>query len=206
MLVDGFFHADPHPGNLLVAPDGRLVLLDFGMVVRVPRETRLALVRTVFAAIRRDVDEIIRGFQTLGILAADADLAPIRALAAKLLALASAHATVPEKMEQLLADEVMHALYDAPVTLPSDLVYFARAAALIEGLGTRYDPYFNPIDFATPIALRLRGRILTSLRVEPPEYEWAAFVGGLLGEVARVAHQAGRELVTIVGQRLLGAA
>ena len=206
MLVDGFFHADPHPGNLLVAPDGRLVLLDFGMVVRVPRGTRLALVRTVFAAIRRDVDEIIRGFQALGILAADADLEPIRDLAGRLLALASAHATVPEKMEQLLADEVMHELYDAPVTLPSDLVYFARTAALIEGLGTRYDPYFNPIDFATPVALRLRGRILASLSAEPPEYEWAAFVGGLLGEVARVAQRAGRELVTIVGQRLLGAA
>ena len=45
MLVDGLFHADPHPGNLLVAPDGRIILLDFGMVVPVPRETRWHLIR-----------------------------------------------------------------------------------------------------------------------------------------------------------------
>ena len=209
MLVDGLFHADPHAGNLLVAPDGRLVLLDFGMVVRVPRETRLTLITTVFAAIREDVDGVIQGFRVLGVIEPGAPLEPIRALAVRLLALSRVRATTTERMQLMLADAVMQELYDAPVTLPSDMVYFARTAALIEGIGTRYDPYFNPIEFASPIALSMRGRIMRSLR-DPALNgratvdEWAPAIGALLGAVAGVAVRAGREIAALVGAQMLG--
>ena len=212
MLVDGLFHADPHPGNLLVTREGQLVLLDFGMAVRVPRELRLRLVETVFASIRGDVPAIVRGFQSLGIILPDADRAAIEALVHKLLAIANERTGSREKLERLLADQVLHELFDAPVVLPSDLVYFARTASLIEGLGTRYDPHFNPIDFAGPIALRLRGRILASLRdpaAPRPSWgrdgDWIVEIGGLLGDVAGVVQRAGRELVTIFGERVMGA-
>ncbi|HEX2718613.1 MAG TPA: AarF/UbiB family protein [Gemmatimonadaceae bacterium] len=212
MLVDGLFHADPHPGNLLVTKEGKLVLLDFGMAVRVPRELRLRLVETVFAAIRGDVSGIVRGFQSLGIILPDADREAIEALVEKLLAIANERTETREKLERLLADQVLHELYDAPIVLPSDLVYFARTASLIEGLGTRYDPHFNPIDFAGPIALRLRGRIMASLRdpnAPRPTWgrdgDWFVEIGGLLGDVAGVVQRAGRELVTIFGERMLGA-
>ena len=66
MLEDGVFHADPHAGNLLVDPAGRIVLLDFGMVLEVERETRRRLVQTVLAAARQDVDGVINGFYELG--------------------------------------------------------------------------------------------------------------------------------------------
>ena len=206
MLVDGLFHADPHPGNLLVAEDGRLVLLDFGMAVRVDRDLRLRLIETVFASIRGDVEGIVRGFEALGIIQPGADPSAIRSLVAKLLAIASQHTVTRERMAQLLADEVMHELFDAPVVLPSNLVYFARTASLIEGIGTRYDPHFNAIEFASPIAMRLRPQILASLRGEavPARQDWAAQLGGLLGEVAGVMHRAGREIAGIVGGRLFG--
>ena len=58
----------------------------------------------------------------------------------------------------MLADRVMHALYDFPIVLPRDMVYFARTASLIEGVGTRYDPYFQAIPVASPIVLRMRSR------------------------------------------------
>jgi predicted unusual protein kinase regulating ubiquinone biosynthesis (AarF/ABC1/UbiB family) len=205
MLVDGLFHADPHPGNLLVAPDGRLVLLDFGMTVRVPRELRLRLVNTVFAAIRGDVEGIVAGFASLGIIEPGADPAAIRSLVRKLLAIASQRTVTRERIEQLLADEVLHELFDAPIALPSDLVYFARTASLIEGLGTRYDPHFNAIEFASPIAIKLRGRIMASLRgttAPPAADEWVVALGGFLGEVAGVVQRAGKEIASIVGARL----
>ena len=206
MLVDGLFHADPHPGNLLVVEDGRLVLLDFGMAVRVERDLRLRLIETVFASIRGDVEGIVRGFEALGIIQPGADPEAIRSLVAKLLAIASQHTVTRERMAQLLADEVMHELFDAPVVLPSNLVYFARTASLIEGIGTRYDPHFNAIEFASPIALRLRPQIVASLRGEaaPLRPDWASQLGGLLGEVAGVMHRAGREIAGIVGGRLFG--
>jgi predicted unusual protein kinase regulating ubiquinone biosynthesis (AarF/ABC1/UbiB family) len=206
MLIDGLFHADPHPGNLLVAPDGAVVLLDFGMVVPVPRETRWHLVTTVFAAIRQDADGVLAGFRSLGLLTAGAEEARVRELVGILLALARRRTTATERM-QLLADEVLETLYDWPVLLPSDLVYFARTAALIEGLGTRYDPRFNAIAFATPIALRLRRRILASLGGLPlPAADLPTVVGGALGRVARILTLAGLELADVVRDRLAAVA
>ena len=198
MLVDGLFHADPHPGNLLVAPDGRIVLLDFGMVVPVPRETRWHLIQTVFAAIRKDVDGLVAGFDALGVIERGADLEQLKGLARALLDLAHSHTTVPERIEMLLADEVMGTLYDWPVTLPREMVYFARAAALIEGLGVHFDPRFSPIVFATPIALRMRRRILASLGDRPTRdpNEWVYALSGVLGTVAGIMTRAGRSFLT----------
>ena len=168
MLLDGLFHADPHPGNLLVTPDGKLVLLDFGMVVRVAPETRLSLIRTVLAAVRKDADGIVEGFQQLGLIAPNADLAEIDRLVNILLDTAYRQdTTTQDRIRIMLADRVMHALYDFPVVLPRDMVYFARTASLIEGVGTRYDPYFQAIPVASPIVLRMRSRILRSLGETP---------------------------------------
>jgi predicted unusual protein kinase regulating ubiquinone biosynthesis (AarF/ABC1/UbiB family) len=207
MLIDGFFHADPHPGNLLVAPDGRVVLLDFGMVIPVPRELRWHLVSTVFAAIRRDVDGIVAGFRALGVIDPSADPIQVRELAERLLAIAYHPSSMQERI-QLLADEVMATLYDWPVRLPSELVYFARTTTLIEGLGVRYDPHFNPIKFASPIALRLRREILYSLgRGELPPIDMATVVGTVLGKVAREVVRVGETLLSRVteGLRTMGA-
>ena len=201
MLVDGLFHADPHPGNLLVAADGTIVLLDFGMVVPVPRETRWHLVTTVFAAIRQDAEGVLAGFRALGLVTPDADEALLRELVGILLALARQRTTATERM-QLLADEVMATLYDWPVLLPSDMVYFARTAALIEGLGTRYDPRFNAIAFASPIALRMRRRIFASLGGLPVVPDLPTAVGAALGRVARIVSDAGRELAGVMREQL----
>ena len=210
MLVDGLFHADPHPGNLLVAPDGRVVLVDFGMVVRVPVELRRVLMRTVYAGIRRDVDGIVDGFYALRLVdEALADRATITTLVAKLLGLAHEELTGVEKAAkaEVLAGEVLRELNGWPILLPREMVYFARTAALIEGLGTRYDPYFNPIVFASPIALRMRPRVLAALGETdtgvPVELgDIAAAAGGLLGAVAGVVYRATREIAAIVKERV----
>jgi predicted unusual protein kinase regulating ubiquinone biosynthesis (AarF/ABC1/UbiB family) len=183
MLVDGLFHADPHAGNLLFTPGGRLVLLDFGMMVRVKPEIRLSLIRTVFASIRRDPRAVADGFYELGLIAPGADPAEITRLAELLVAMASTRSTTQQRLETMMADRVMRSLYDFPVILPRDLVYFARTAALIEGIGTRYDPYFNAVEVGTPLVLRMRSRILRSLGTEaqPSIEEWASAAGWMAG-------------------------
>ena len=204
MLVDGLFHADPHPGNLLVQDDGTLVLLDFGMVVRVPRETRRELMQTVLSAIRQDAEGVVEGFYALGIILPEADRTTIVALARRLMALATERTTTEERIQRMLADEVMHTLYDWPVVLPREMVYFARTAALIEGIGTRYDPHFNAIDVSAPLVLRLRPLIVASLRGDagaPPE-DWPTVVGGVLGRVAGIVARASRDVATVIGEEL----
>jgi predicted unusual protein kinase regulating ubiquinone biosynthesis (AarF/ABC1/UbiB family) len=214
MLVDGLFHADPHPGNLLVAADGRLVLLDFGMVVRVPLATRRRLVDTVYASIRRDVDGVVDGFFALGLVVPGTERATIRALVDTLMSLAYADLTGQERLDRVAA-EVMATLHDWPVQLPRDLVYFARTAALIEGLGARYDRNFNALTFAAPVALGMRRRVLAALGDRRPAGalgplgalgadvpDWVADVGVAIGEVAVVVARAGREIADVLRHRL----
>jgi predicted unusual protein kinase regulating ubiquinone biosynthesis (AarF/ABC1/UbiB family) len=208
MLIDGLFHADPHPGNLLVAPDGRVILVDFGMVVRVPVELRRLLMRTVYAGIRRDVEALVDGFYALRLVdEALADRATITTLVSTLLGLAYEEMTGVEKAAkaEILAGEVLRELNGWPILLPREMVYFARTAALIEGLGTRYDRRFNPLLFAGPIALRLRPRVMAALG-EPAGAavelgDIAAAAGSLLGEVAAVVYRASREIAAIVKER-----
>lgn len=197
MLVDGLFHADPHPGNLLWRDDGTLVLLDFGLVVRVPRATRRALIRTVFAAIRKDPAGVVDGFYALGVVQPGVPRATVEQLVGALLGIAFERTTALERMEfvqrELLADRVLAALYDFPVTLPPDMVYFARTAALIEGIGARYDPRFNALTVAAPIALRRRREILASLDGELAPRETHGILA-LLGEAGSIVARAAREL------------
>jgi predicted unusual protein kinase regulating ubiquinone biosynthesis (AarF/ABC1/UbiB family) len=207
MLVHGLFHADPHPGNVHVAPDGRIILLDFGMVVRVPLELRRELVAAIFAAIRKDPDALSESFHRLGLVATGADPLVIRRLAATLLSVANQRTTTRERVE-LLTNEVLAELYDWPIVLPSRLVYFARTASLIEGLGTHYDSHFNALAFATPIALSLRAPILESLYPEGsrPEMDTARAVGAAIGAVARILRQASRDVFDAVRDAIAEAA
>ncbi len=202
MLMDGLFHADPHPGNLLVSPDGRIVLLDFGMCVRVPIEQRAILVRAVMAAVRKDAAAVADGFEALGIVAPGADPAEIRRLVQVLLDLAYS-GKGPQEAARVLAEEVMRELYDWPIVLTGEMVYFARAAALIEGLGARYVENFNPIAFASPIVVRMRHHIFATLQMDGgPPVDWPEALGAIAGDAAKIIRNAGRELATVVGSSL----
>ena len=187
MLVDGLFHADPHPGNLMVAPDGRIVLVDFGMTVRVPIETRRALMHTSVAAVRKSAPAVAAGFVELGLIVPGTDQATVEWLAELLIKNAYARSTTAERIESLLADRVMKTLFDFPVVMPQHLVYFGRTAALIEGIGTRYDPYFQVVPIASPVIMRMRSRIMRSLgeRVELQVEDIAAAAGYAVGRAAR---------------------
>lgn len=186
MLRDGVFHADPHPGNLLVADDGALVLLDFGMVIDVDTVTRRALFDTVLAAIRRDVPRTVAGFYSLGLVTPGTPVETMEALAETLLEIAYGSGTTAERA-QVLADRVMRELFDWPIVLPGELVYFARTAALIEGVGARYDASFNSIAVASPVVLRMRGEIMRTLFAGEPGEDGLVSVARGLGAIAGTA-------------------
>lgn len=168
MLEDGVFHADPHAGNLLVDPEGRLVLLDFGMVLQVERETRRRLVETALAAARQDVDGVINGFYELGILDPDVDRGTVRDAAQSLMAVSLRDDVSPRQIQRLV-EQVLQTFYEWPLMLPSNLVYFGRAGVLVEGIGLRYDPNFNALAMARPVLGRSATRLLHGFLEQDPQ-------------------------------------
>ncbi|HEY6947493.1 MAG TPA: AarF/UbiB family protein [Gemmatimonadales bacterium] len=195
MLEDGFFHADPHPGNLLVDARGRLVMLDFGMVLQVERETRARMVRTVAAAVRQDVDGVINGLYELGILDPDVDRGTVRDAAQELMGVALRDDVSPRQMQRIVED-VLRTFYDWPLMLPSDLVYFGRAAVLVEGIGLRYDPDFNTLAAARPVVARSAGRLMQGLlgaEGRPRMAEWGLDAAAAVRTVRDLLRRVERE-------------
>src|SRR5688500_3593116 len=162
MLVDGVFHADPHPGNLLIDPEGRLVLLDFGMVIRIEQETRARLVSTVMSAVRQDVDGVIAGFSELGLLDPEVDRGTVRDAARAIMKVAFTPDAQPRQIQRIV-NEVLDTFYRWPIMLPSELVYFVRAAGLVERIGFRFGPEIYGVQCAVPIVRKLRPALMSTM-------------------------------------------
>jgi predicted unusual protein kinase regulating ubiquinone biosynthesis (AarF/ABC1/UbiB family) len=159
MLITGYFHADPHPGNLLVNPQGELILLDFGMVKRIPNDTRIAIIELIKAANEQDYELYISANKRLGTIAYEAPTAELAEFTAKMFAIFSDNNLSSESMQQL-AYEVLESTKDLPFKLPSDVIYILRVSAIIEGLGTTYIENFNGIKDILPI---LKSNLLKAL-------------------------------------------
>lgn len=150
MLVKGFFHADPHPGNLLVTPEGQLVLLDFGMVSRIPQDMRQAMIYAVKAAYERDYQLLVGATRRMGMLTEEADGADLSRIAENLFGIFDSDHLDATSMQEL-AFGVLEVLHDQPFKLPQDVIYVMRVSSLIEGLGTQHVKNFNGIKDILPI-------------------------------------------------------
>ncbi len=159
MLVKGFFHADPHPGNLLVREDGRLVLLDFGMVKRLPASMRVAMIEMVKAAHEQDYEVFIASCKRLGVIAASAPETEMRDLAERMFDIFGNENLSAASM-QALAFDVLESMRGFPFKFPQDIVYVMRASSLIEGLGTSYIENFNGVKDILPVLLKNLRRAL----------------------------------------------
>lgn len=164
IFEQGFFHADPHPGNLFVEPLGgaswRLVFVDFGMVGRVSAQVKDALREVAVAVGTRDADRMIRASQMLGVLLPGADLERVRQAE-----LALFDRFWGKSMRELVsmdlreAHEFMHQfrdlMFELPFQLPSDLIYLGRCVAILSGMCTGLDPDFNLFEGLAPFARQL---------------------------------------------------
>lgn len=150
MLLKGFFHADPHPGNLLVNTKGELILLDFGMLKRVPTQTRIAIIELIKAANEGDYELYISANKRLGTIAYEAPTSELAEFTSRMFEIFKNDNLDSESMQQL-AFEVLASTKDMPFKLPSDAIYILRVSAIIEGLGTTYIENFNGVKDILPI-------------------------------------------------------
>jgi predicted unusual protein kinase regulating ubiquinone biosynthesis (AarF/ABC1/UbiB family) len=169
MLVQGYFHADPHPGNLLVSPQGKLVLLDFGMVKRVSNPTRIAIIELLRAANEQDYEAYISASKRLGTVAYDAPTAELAEFTERMFEIFANDALDSSSMQEL-AFQVLEQTRNLPFKLPQEAIYILRVSAIIEGLGTTYIENFNGIKDILPIlqrniprALGMKDSLLSSI-------------------------------------------
>jgi hypothetical protein len=178
------------------------------MVVRVETEMRRTLIRTAMAAVSRNATGVIDGFYELGIVEPGTDMSTIHRLVDVLLGMAfdgvaSADIATRILSDRSLADDVMRTIYDWPIILRGELVYFGRAVALIEGIGARYVPGFNPVSFAAPVILRHRRAVLAAMGDDPgARADLGVLLGKLAGDITTVVVNAGKQIVATVVRQL----
>ena len=133
LLSNAIFHADPHPGNISVTKEGRLILYDFGMVGRIDEQTRMRLVRLYLALIEQDPPRTVRVMNSLGMLAPDANMELIeRAIELSVQAL---HGQKPDQMEvESLMEIANRTMSNFPFLLPKNLALYLRMTSIIEGI------------------------------------------------------------------------
>ncbi|MBD0334161.1 MAG: AarF/ABC1/UbiB kinase family protein [Cyanobacteria bacterium Co-bin13] len=178
LLNDGFFHADPHPGNIAVSPSGALIFYDFGMMGQVQPMTRQRLMGTFMGIAQRNADQVMNSLVDLGALVEMEDMGPIRRSIQYILDNLMDR-PFEEQSVNAISDDLYAIAYDQPFRFPATFTFVMRAFSTLEGVGKGLDPEFNFMEAAKPFA--------TQLIMAPGNS--SETTNSLLGELSRQAAQ-----------------
>jgi predicted unusual protein kinase regulating ubiquinone biosynthesis (AarF/ABC1/UbiB family) len=191
LLEDGFFHADPHPGNLRVMDDGRMAFFDFGMVGRITPQMQSMMIDAFFHIVERDVKGLTQDLINLNFLSKGVDRNSIRLVVEKLFS-DYLNLKLGEVRFKELTYELAEVVYEYPFTIPANFTYVMRAIMTLEGIGLTMDPNFSFFDVAKPYAkefmLKREGRYFRDLLIkkliygEDHEIQW-----GKMWKLAKIA-------------------
>jgi predicted unusual protein kinase regulating ubiquinone biosynthesis (AarF/ABC1/UbiB family) len=166
LLEDGFFHADPHPGNLLVMDSGHLAFFDFGMVGRITPKLQTQMIDAFFHVVGRDVKGLGQDIINLNFLKPGVDPETVRPVVESLFTHYLNLKLGDVNFKELTYD-LAEVIYEYPFRLPSNFTYIMRALMTLEGIGVVTDPGFSFFETAKPFAkefmLRREGRMFRKL-------------------------------------------
>ncbi|MDB9348093.1 ABC1 kinase family protein [Nodularia spumigena] len=155
LLEHGFFHADPHPGNLLATPEGKLAYLDFGMMSEVQPPQRYGLIEAIVHVVNRDFEGLANDYVKLDFLSPETDLTPIIPAFARVFADAQG-ASVADLNIKSITDELSALMYEYPFRVPPYYALIIRSLVTLEGIAIYIDPEFKVLSEAYPyVAKRL---------------------------------------------------
>lgn len=155
LLNDGFFHADPHPGNIAVSPEGgALIFYDFGMMGRIKTNVREQLMETLFGISQKNADRVVTSLVELGALSPTDDMGPVRRSVQYML---DNFMDKPFENQSVaeISDDLYEIAYDQPFRFPATFTFVMRAFSTLEGVGKGLDPEFNFMEVAKPFALQI---------------------------------------------------
>ena len=165
LLEFGFFHADPHPGNLFVLPDGRMAFIDFGMMDQLQQNTKETLVDSVVHLINKDYDQLALDFVKLGFLSPETNIKPI--IPALEMVLGDIIGTsVKDFNFKTITDSFSELMYEYPFRVPAQFALIIRSLVTQEGIALSLNPDFKIVDVAYPyVARRLLNGETPALRL-----------------------------------------
>jgi predicted unusual protein kinase regulating ubiquinone biosynthesis (AarF/ABC1/UbiB family) len=158
LLDHGFFHADPHPGNLLAMHNGKLAYLDFGMMSQVKDYQRYGLLEAIVHLINRDFDGLAKDFVKLEFLTPDTDLTPIIPAFSAVFngSMGTSGTNVAELDFKSITDQLSGVMYEYPFQVPAYYALILRSLVTLEGIAVVVDPEFKVMSKAYPyVAKRL---------------------------------------------------
>ncbi|WP_293351161.1 MULTISPECIES: AarF/ABC1/UbiB kinase family protein [unclassified Microcoleus] len=149
LLIDGFFQADPHPGNLAVTEDGSLIFYDFGMMAEVKSLAKDEMVKTFFAVLRKDTDRVLDTLIAIGLVEQMPDMMPVRRLIAFLL-----DKFIDKPIDFQAFNEIKNELYimfeQQPFRLPAEMMFIVKSLTTLDGIARTLDPHYNFLLCAQP--------------------------------------------------------
>lgn len=162
LLENGFFHADPHPGNLLAMNDGKLAYLDFGMMSNIKPHQRYGLIEAIVHLVNRDFEALAHDYVQLEFLTPDTDLTPIVPALTDVFGNALG-SSVAELNFKKITDQMSEMMYDFPFRVPAYYALIIRSMVTLEGIAIGIDPNFKVLSKAYPYVAK---RLLTDPSLE----------------------------------------
>jgi predicted unusual protein kinase regulating ubiquinone biosynthesis (AarF/ABC1/UbiB family) len=160
LLQDGFFHADPHPGNLAVSPSGNLIFYDYGMMAEVKTMAKDQMVKTFFAVLRKDTNEVVDTLMSMGFIEPVGDMSPIKRMLKFVLDRFTERPVNINEFEQIKG-EVVAIFEKQPFRLPPQMTYLLKSLTTLDGIARILDPEYNFTTAAQPFVKSIvlaRGR------------------------------------------------
>ncbi len=154
LLHDGFFHADPHPGNIAVSGEGALIFYDFGMMGRIKSNIREGLMQTLFGIAQKDAGRVVDSLIELGALAPSDDMGPVRRSVQYMLD-HFMDKSFENQSVAAISEDLYELAYDQPFRFPATFTFVMRAFSTLEGVGKGLDPDFSFMEVAKPYAMEL---------------------------------------------------
>lgn len=200
VMIDGYFHGDPHPGNIFVLADQRIAFIDFGVVGRLSSEAMDDLADLFIGIIRRDMERVVAAMIHLGAVDDQSDLRRLRSDIATMIDRHYGKSLKDIKAATILGESFQLAQRHH-IRMPSNLLLLGKALLAIEGLGERLDPDFNVLEIAEPFARKLLAKrydpVNVARRLASELLHWTDIARRLPDRVDRIVDQIDRGRLSI---------
>ena len=175
LLQDGFFQSDPHPGNMAVSQEGHLIFYDFGTMTEVMPIAKDQMVKTFFAVLRKDTEEVINTLMYMGLLKPVPDMTPVRRLIAFMLEKFRERPVELQAFDQMRSE--IYAMFEQqPFRLPAQMTFILKSITTLDGIARTLDPEYNLLAASKPFIKSLttskqgRGNIVGELAKQAKDF------------------------------------